>query len=214
MSNELVPANLGGEMEKFDFDSVASNSSTYLARLQLFGSKSDACAEGRINIGHWGLVSDDVITDVGKEVDVAIISWRPKALRTGGDDLIIEYDQKSDVFQQIIEDSSVKDSGCMYGPEFLVYVPSQKAFATYFMSSKTARRESKKMKPLMRKAATLKCRLIETARFKWHGPVIVPCSTPLEMPSLDDLKTQIEAFQNPPKDDREVAEEDSSGREH
>lgn len=213
MSNELVPADLGGQMQEYDFDTVASNSSTYLSRLQLFGSKSDACAEGRINIGHWGLVSDDVITDCGKEVDVAIIAWRPKAIRTS-EDLIIEYDQKSEEFQQIVVDSAVKDSGCMYGPEFLVYVPSQNAFATLFMSSKTARRESKKMKPLMRKAATLKCRLIKTARYSWHGPVIVPCSTPLEMPPLEDLKKQVELFQNPPKDDREKAEEDSSDREH
>ena len=97
----------------------------------------------------------------------------------------------------------------MYGPEFLVWIPSQGVFATYFMSSKTARREAKKMEPLLGKAATFRCKLIDSGRFKWHGPVVVPCSSPLEVPALDAIKGEVEKFQNPPKSDIEIADDAS-----
>jgi hypothetical protein len=212
MGNELVPQNLvEGELLNQDFDDITSSGIVYLQRLQLFGSKSDACAEGRIGIGHWGLVNDDVITDLGDEADIVLLAYRPKALDTGGEVIITDYDVQSETFNRIREESFVKDSGCMYGPEFLVYVPSQDAFATYFASSKTARREAKKFRPLLGQAATVKSRLIEKGKYKWHGPVILPCSTPMTMPGMEIIKSQIEKFANPPKDEVEVAPEDGEG---
>ncbi len=212
MSSELIPKELtGGPLAKHDFNDVVAGRG-YLQRLQLFGSKSDACAEGRIGIGHWGVVGDDVITDLGEELDLVILSWRPKALQIDGDSIVTEHDPTSDLYKKIRELSGVKDSGCMYGPEFLVWIPSQNVFATSFFSSKTARREAKKIGPLVGKAATFKCRLIETVRYKWHGPVVVPCSTPLDIPSIEVIKEEIDKFQDPPKSDVEIVD-DSDGQD-
>lgn len=210
---ELVACNVP-EDALVNFDAVTANAATYLQRLQLFGSKSDACAEGKIGIGHWGLVNDDQITDLGVATDVIFLGFRAKALDTSGDTVINNHDAQSEVFAAIREKSEERDSGCMYGPEFLVYVPSEALFATYFASSKTARREAKKIRPLFGCAATLKCRLIEKGKYKWHGPVVLTCSAALDLPDPKIAKAQIDKFNNPPESDVEVVDETSdTGRE-
>ncbi len=210
----LVPQDIvGGELTpEGTFDSIVSGGD-YLPALRLFGSKSDACAEGKIGIGHYGLVRDDVITDLGPEIDVVIISWRPKAVRTG-DDFLIDYHPEiingqitNLIFKQIVDSAGKKDSGCMYGPEYLVWIPSANTFALLHMNSKTNRREARNMKPLHGKAATLKCRLIEQGKYKWHGIVTIGCSAALEMPPEDEVREQWAKFQNPPRNEVEVADE-------
>lgn len=210
--NQLIPTNAMDDKELVNFDSVTSNKTSYLPRLQLFGSKSDACAEGKIGIGRWGLVNDDVITDLGVSTDVIILAFRPKALDTSSDTVINNHDADSEIYATIREKSREKDSGCMYGPEFLVFVPSEDVFATYFASSATARREAKKLRVLIGCGVTLKCHLIEKGRFKWHGPIVLPCSAPLDVPDLTIVEVQKEKFRNPPVSDVEVADE-TDGRE-
>ncbi|HDZ14088.1 hypothetical protein LCGC14_0646460 [marine sediment metagenome] len=207
--NQLIPKDIVSGDLSTNFDDIVA-SGDYLGRLQLFGSKSDAVAEGSISAAHYGLVKDDEITDLGEEIDVILVGWRPKALDTSGDSLIIDHDANSSVFAEIKERSGIRDSGCMYGPEFLVWLPEQAVFATYYMSSKTARREAKKVLPLVGKAATFKCHLIETAKYKWHGPLVFPCSAPMVALSEDKVRAEWAKFINPPKSDVEVAEDKST----
>jgi len=213
--NDLIPKDVtGGEL--VDFDAVTASGTAYLMRLQLFGSKSDACAEGKINMGHWGLVDDDTIIDLGKEVDLIILAYRAKALQIDKDGIITDHDARSETFAAIREQSFVKDSGCMFGPEFLVYIPSNETFATYFASSKTARREAKStMAALIGSAATFKCKLIDppSSKYKWHGPVVLPCSTPIELPDMEIITEAIEKFKNPPANEVEIADDDDNKRE-
>ena len=209
--NQLVPQDIVNAQLAESFDSIMS-SEDYLGRLQLFGSKSDAVATGEIPMGHYGLVRDDVITDLGEEIDVIIINRRAKALDTSGDALIIEFDVTSAIFAEIKERSKVKDSGCMYGPEFLIWLPQQEVFVTYYMSSKTARREAKKVVHFAGKAATLKCHLIDSGKYKWHGPLIFQCSVPLAAPPADKIRAEWAKFIDPPKSDVEVAEDTDNTR--
>ena len=216
MSNELVPQELTKPLTTQSFSDVAASlKKAYLARLQLFGSKSDACAKGKIGIGRWGLVLDDNIIDLGPEIDAVFISWRAKALQIATDGVFVDYDPESALYLKIKELSTVKDSGCMYGHEFLLWIPNQNQFVTYHMSSKTARRESKKLEPLLGKAATFRIKLIDppNTRHVWHGPVITGCSTPLEVPPLEEIEERVKVFQNPPKSEVELADNnDDSGR--
>ncbi len=86
----------------------------------------------------------------------------------------------------------------MYGPEFLVYIPSLRRFATYFMSSKTSRRQAPELNALKGRGATLKCKLIETPKYSWHGPVVTVCNTQLSnLPSSEDVEEQLGRFNNP-----------------
>ena len=221
MTQDLVPQDLvnGPLATPGSFDSMVTGGD-YLPRLQLFGSKSDACAEGKIGIGHYGLVKDETITDLGVEIDIAIISWRSKAVQIDGDNVVVDHKPEIDkdgnitnpVFNKIVQLSRVKNSGCMYGPEFLVWIPNARVFAIYHMNSKTARREAKNMEPLLGKAATLKCHLIDNGRYKWHGPIVIPCSAPIEMPSEDKIRSEWTKFQNPPENDIETVEEENENR--
>lgn len=197
--NELISVDATGDMiPQMDDKTLAavSSSGDYLPRLQLFGGNSDACKKGQIPIANYGLVSGkDTILDLGKEVDVLVICGRPKALRIGDDGQIItKFDPNDDEFKKIADDSLVQDSGCMFGPEFLLYVPDMQKFATFFMSSKTARRSAGSVHARLRKAATLKAEFIQTKKYSWHGPVCTPCSTPMTPPSNDDIKMAVTKF--------------------
>jgi len=206
MSNELVPQIEGGSLEEFTATCAGSD---YLPRFKLFGSKSDAVAEGKILPGHWGLDVDGEITDLGPEVELVIVTWRTTAIQTSPD-FVICHDSKSRVYDGIKAMSTVKDSGCMYDPEFLVWIPEVSTFATLHMNSKTARREAKKIGPLIGKAATFKCKLIDPpgSKYKWHGPVVIPCSSPLTVPDAAVVVGEAEKFRNPVAPEPEAAPED------
>jgi len=215
--NELVKIEDLGDLplNKYDdeaFDATAS-ATKFLPRLQLLTSNSAMCKSGEFPTNHYALVRDQKHDDLGKNVDVLLVSWRPKALQTQ-DTIISVFDPKDDEFQRIQERSlNVKDSGCMFGPEFLVWIPQIGEFGTFFMGTKSARREAGAVKALLQKAATLGSQKIETKKFTWFAPQVQACSTPFEMPAKTDLVAAVEQFNNPPKSEIEgVSEEETEER--
>lgn len=221
-NQQLVPQDLtaGPLATPGTFDAIVA-SGDYLSRLQLFGAKTDAVSEGKIEMNHYGLARDQQITDLGLEIDIAIITWRSKAVQSGDDFLVCytpDFDGDDNVtnptFKSIMQKSGIRDSGCMYGPEFLVWVPSVGAFATLHMNSKTSRREAKNLEPLIGKAATLKSRLIDppNSKYKWQGIVAIPCSSPLDMPSDEQIRDEWTKFHNPPESEIEVAKDEGRDR--
>jgi hypothetical protein len=189
-----VPPDAGDEL----FDSM-STSGKYLPYLQMYGSKSEAVGAGKIPMAHYGLVTGkDKITDLGAQIDVIAVAWRPKAMDTSGEDIINTHDHASAEFKRIQEQSEVSDSGCMFGPEFLVWIPSVKKWAGLFMSSKTARREAPAIRERIGKPSTLDTEFIKTKKYAWHGIVCKPCSTPFDLPTDEAKDEQIERFLNPP----------------
>ncbi len=208
MGNELVPnSNCKNELDVFD--TLNDLGDGFLPRLQLFSNKSDAVGEGLISVNHWGIVDGDDIIDIDEKITFGILSVRHKAMCTQGD-VQCSHDPTSDLFKQLVTEAGVKNSGCMYGPEFLLYIPVVEKFVTYFMGSKTARREAKKFKPLMNKPATLTSKNVEKGRYKWRAPVVLPCSEQISLPEMDKVEVEINKFKNPPEDTVEVASEDNS----
>ena len=183
-----------------------TKSGDYLPRIQLMTSASDKCKDGSFPINHYALVKDQAFKDVGDAVDVLVLTWRPKALEIG-EEVISVFDPKHPEFMRIQEKSSQPNSGCMFGPEFLLYIPSQKEFATFFCGSKSARREAPILESLVTKPATLKSRLIDNKKYKWQAPAVVPCSTPFELPTMESIKDVVSKFNNPPVTSVEIAEE-------
>lgn len=212
MPNELVPQlNTSVDLPDSTFQDLTT-SEDWLGRLQLYGNKSNAVAEGKVEANHYGIPEDDGVIDLGNEVNVVILTWRPKALAALEDPIIESFDPNSPTFKDIKDRSGIKDSGCMYGPEFLLWVPSIERFLTFFMSSKTARREARKMEPLLRCAATLKSRIIKQNNFIWAGPVVIACSEPLELPDTNVIQAKADKFLNPPDRTPELAETDDRER--
>jgi hypothetical protein len=211
-----LQAAMGGAVQVFDdtvFDKLAAAS--YLPRLVLGDFNSTPVKERKLVAGDYGFIpSKTVCQDLGDAVDILVLAWQPKAVRFEGSTLKEQStDHNSAVFKQIQIESDISDSGCQWGFEFLVYVPSIKQFATYFMSSKTSRQEARNLKPLMHKPATLKSQLIKGKKNQsWYGPLIFPCSTPFEYPSTEDIQAAAQKFQaKPPASRTEKVE--ASGRE-
>ena len=195
---------------------LVSKSSAFLPRIQLFGGNSGACKEGKIGIGRYGLVkSKEQIIDLGAEVDVLPIAWRPKAMRIAGDNILTVFKPGNPEFGKIMAGSEVQNSGCMFGPEYMLWIPSVHELATFFMSSKTARREAPNLQALLAKKspATLKAKLIKTEKFIWHGPVVTICSTPFDLPDPAELMEEVQKFTTVPETDVETVEPGTATRD-
>lgn len=219
MSNELIPIEDLGQ-SKFGDDknfAVVASGGGYLPRLQLYGANSELVKEGKFHMAHYGLVrSKTNVEDLTGEVAILVLGWRPKAMEIVGDDVNTFYNPQNDEFKRVSMKSEEQNSGCMFGPEYLVYIPAAKAFATFFMSSKTSRREAPAVRALMGKMALLKAKFIKTKQFSWHGPEVTMCSTipdGLDDPEfLLELKDQVQKFQNPPESEKELAPEADRAR--
>jgi hypothetical protein len=168
--------------------STVSSDSSFLPRIQLMTSRSKPCEAGKFPINHFSLVQGQQNTDLGETVDVLPLVYRPKALDTN-ETIIQSYTPASDQFQRIMAKAGEKDSGCMYGPEYLCWIPSQKVFATLFFSSATMRNEAPAMKSRQGKPCTLKPQHIDPpkSKFSWWSTQVLPCSTPFEMPTREAL---------------------------
>lgn len=178
-----------------------STSGSYLPRLQLFGGNSDAVKEGKIPMAHYGLVrSKDQIEDLSGTCHILPICWRSKAMRLTEGNVVSVFNPQHSDFKQIMMDSEEKDSKCLFGPEYLVWLFKERTFATFLMGSKTARREARHLKPLLGRAATLKVKLVSNKNYKWHSPVITPCTSPFpqdSMPAIDKVREEADKFNNP-----------------
>jgi len=211
----LLPAVSMGSDEGFD---DLAKGADFLGRLQLY-SKGKVVGRGLIAPGTWGVPEgDDAITAIGKSVDCIPFARRPKAIDLSDTDAIItNYDMGSDEFNRISDESLKKDSGCMFGPSFLVWERSTSRFLEWFCGTKSTRAESKKIFPFLRLTAedikrrdlqdvdphdpmpfTMNIKFIEKKNFSWHAPVVVPCSTPFTNgPSMKKLIFEMERFLNP-----------------
>lgn len=211
----LPKENLG--VSKFDpkvFEEV-SKASSFLPRVQLYGGNSGIVKKGKFPLNHYGLAkSKDDVADLGEEFDAWVITWRPKAMDVSGQEIISVFDHNDDEFKRIVKMSDVQNSGCMFGPEFLMYLPKIGKFATMFFSSKTMRRMSDEVVEKVGSLVTFTVDIIEKGNFVWPGPLVDTCSTPQPTPPADEMAAEKERFENPPKSEVERDEPaEDGGRE-
>lgn len=213
LANVELPAVKYQGDEKQWLDVVSS--SAFLPYIQLCGGNSNAVKEGKIPVGHYALFrGKDKLESLTSSYDCLPILWRFKAMKFG-ETIISYYNPQSNGFKELVNlADNVPDSNCVYGPEFLLWVPSIKGFATMLFGSKTARRESPVLKDLLetKRSATMRSELVKKGKNSWHAPVISPCSTPFEMPSVEDVMAQAERFANPKESEVETAEAATNGR--
>jgi len=178
----------------------------YLPRIQVVDSNSRVCKKKQAEAGSYAFIkSEDDVIDLSNQFDALIIHVRFTAIDTSGDTPVFCHDKESATYENIVERSGGTDSGCLYGPEFLLYVPSMKAFATFFCASATARRESKNIYKLIKRGATFKTHYIEKGRYSWYGPLVIECSTPMELPDMEEIKKVATEFATDKGNTPEVA---------
>lgn len=202
-----------GAIQKYDA-SIAKglSGSAFLPRLQLMTGNSDKCKKEEFPINKFALISGQKYTDVGAAVNVLVLVWRPKAIDTKSDEMIVAHDVTEPEFERIKQQSKEKDSGCMYGQEFLVYIPEIEQFATFFMGTPTSRREAPNMLALLMKAATLKPEKIVTKRYTYFSPGVTMCTATFALPDKAECLAQIKDFNNPkPVEVKRVEKEPGGG---
>ncbi len=207
---ELIVFDEPGSLQKYD-DSVANKLtvSSFLPRLQLMTGNSEKCKKGEFGVNKFALINGQDHKDVGDSVDVLVLVWRPKAIDSSGDELIVIHDIENPEFERIQQASGEKDSGCMFGQEFLVWISETREFATFFMGTKTSRRESPNLKALLQKAATLKPVEVKNKKYTWYSPSVTKCSTTFDLPSKEECIEQIKEFNNPSVQEIERVEEEA-----
>lgn len=212
MANALIDVNsFGVKTQDEKVFEITGSTGNYLPRLQLMTSSSEKCKAGEFPVNNYALVVGQTFHDLGKEVDTLVIGWRPKAIDMSGDVIISTYDATHADFAKIMEKADIKDSKCMFGHEYLVWVPSKGKFATMFFGSKSARKESPSVKALIGNACTFKSKKIETPKYTWFVPTGNQCNTPFDLPPMEDIKVELDKFMNPPKQEVEKADEPAAG---
>lgn len=203
MSNELINLNELGIPQPNSKELVEFvQSSDYLPQLRVYGSESGVVKEGNFPMGHIGLYySTDKVIDLGTQVDVLVITNRPRtSIMTGGEQPISFFTQGEANFEEVKSKALQKQQGYMVGLEYLLWIPSVEKFAMFFMGNPTLRRESANVLALQGQAATLKIKLIKTKSYTWHGVECFKCDTPFDIPSVETIKETYEKYFANPKD--------------
>lgn len=225
MSEALIPADVYGEISTqvaTDDDFSDLGSSNFLQRIEL-KSKGALIDKGIVRPGHYCVIkSGGEADDLGDSIDVLPLARRPKAIdMSDKEHIVVSYDRKSELFQDIEKRSYTKDSNCQFGASFLVVERTTRKPYELFLGSASNRRETGALSNFLPLTAddikrrrlegeephgplplTLKSKRIENKTKGWSWFVIVPkpCSNPFsksQVPSTDALKEEIAKFLNP-----------------
>lgn len=186
-----------------DFQELAK-SGDYLPSIRLMQLISPLVAQKKASPGNYALVrSKDQATDLGDQIVLFPLAWRPLALNMNGDSVIANFDQKSDTFKKFSEEAAKPgDTGYLSGPQFLLWMPSEKAFVTYHLASISAKRVGEEIRAKMGQAMTLKSNLVQNKKKQnFYVPLITDCSLELEIPDPVVMTGQIVKFKNPKSDE-------------
>lgn len=193
-----------------------SKGSSFLQRIQLY-SGGTAVQKKLIESGNFGIpLSKDEIIDLGDSIDLLVIWRKAKAIdMSDTDNIIVSNDVNSKEFQRIVDMAdNTKDSGCAYGPDYLVFERSTAAFYEYFAGNASGRVESSKIntympvtpdmikngltketEPRFSKPMTLKSKFTEKGRYTWYAPKAEDCLTPFaKLPTEKQINEELTRF--------------------
>jgi hypothetical protein len=231
MAKDLIPAdlleNLPAQMGDDDDFKDLSQSTDFLRRLQLV-SKGKYVDSRKVGPGCYAVILDsENAQDLGDKIDILVLARRPKALDMSDlEQVVVSYDNKSDLFVDIAARSGTKDSGCQYGVSFLVIERSTGSLYEFFCGSISLRKEIpvlsaymaitqeqiearglEKVEPHGPLPLTLGSKNVRKKSYSWFVPVPQKCSTPFtaaQVPNADVIRKEMERFVNPPKDETTV----------
>ena len=210
-----------------------SKSSSFLQRVQLYSKGKSGPSGTLINAGHYGAPrSGDQIDDLTNSIDVLVLARKAKALDMSDTEHIIETnDVNSDEFKRIVERAGTQNSGCAYGPTYLIYERSTRQFYEFFCGNASGRQESSKIntylpvtqamidagltdetEPRFAKPLTLKSKFVKRQNYEWFAPVAEDCLTPIDLPSIEVMRAELEKFNKIESPEVETADETNTSK--
>lgn len=185
----------------------------FLPYISLYGGSSKIVKEGKFTMGHFGLMKNSQLIDLGDNFIGLFCAWRAKAMQMRGK-IKAYFDVDSVGFKDAERRSAGANSGFAYGSECLIYMPDH-GFVAYFLNNPTSRRESPNMLgpiddieetgivPKLR----IRSHLIDDGKNTWHGPSTekYDLDIPIKM-DLTKFQDVIREFNNPKDSVLELAE--------
>lgn len=237
MSKDLIPADVfagvpSNAVAEDSFNDVAT-ATDYLQRLQLI-SKGKYVDSRQAQGGDYAVILDsETCQSLGDTVDLLVLERRHKAIdMSDTNSILVSHDATSELYATIRANSSVKDSGCQYGVEFLVIERSTAKLYAFFFGTKSLRRVLQTMygymplnaeqikarklegvKPHGPIPVTLTSKNIRQKTYSWFVPEFQDCSTPFtqdQIPTPEKIKEERIKFLTPDKD--EVVKDERKGR--
>jgi len=212
MSNELTAFNsVPVSAAALTTEASAPTRSKFPARLQLV-SKGKLVDSGKVRPGHFAIINGEEILDVGNGVDCIPLACLDKALDVSGDEVKVAFGANNELFKDIKARAATPNSGCMFGPVFLVFERSTASFVELFFNNKSGRMEADKLKaccPVSQAAAdelgiesrpaaaaNITSKYIEKERFSWFAPEIVKAEGVSfdKTPTSEELLEQVNRF--------------------
>lgn len=225
-TKDLIPAETLdlATRESGDIEAL-TRTSEFLPQVRVYGSEANVVKEQKFPMGHFGLYfSPEKIVDLGEQFDCLVVDWRPRASIVSGDTPISFFGkfnaeaeegkkwEYSKEFVEVKDRAMAKEKGYLVGLEYLVWIPSVGKFGLFLMGNPTLRRESSNVKALVRKAATLKIKLIKTNQYTWHGCTAFACTTPFDIPEKEMIVDEIVKFRDPKDSAVEFADDEKEGQ--
>ncbi len=158
-------------------------------------------------MAHYGLFkSKTELVDLGLNPVVMFIAWRPKAMDMNGEKPVSFFNPKTPTFDKVktIAKSGVQDNGCMFGPEYLIWIPGH-GYSTLFLGSVTNRNASPAFQAMMPGPdGVFRCGVLgnqfiknEEKKYSWHGMTVNPSSQSIDGPPLESIEPAASQFLNP-----------------
>ena len=229
MGDELVVTKPGDMIaaggSKYATDGTLATVTTagdYLPYIQLMGSSSDLVKQSKFPMGHFAMMKGKDVIDLGDNLDVVILGWRPKAMEFASDGLVVAYNPENPEFIRIRDAALNGKRGFAFGAEYLVYMPDFDVVACYLLGNKSGRLESPNMIACFdQQRETNEYVVVEVksdlAKNKkgdtWHVPCVAPSESALtKMIQPDALAPILEKFNNPKESEVETVEDDGDTR--
>lgn len=175
----------------------------YASRIQLYSKgKTNDSGETVVDAGNFAIVDGDSFNILGKEIDVVPLAVLDKALDCSGETPVVAFGRDNKEYQRIAEQSTVQDSGCMYGPCFLVFERTTSNFYEIFLNNKSGRSEAKRLYPFLPIGAAaakangvkpqpprpclIKSKFIKKGKFTWFAPQVSDSTATFENPPTQE----------------------------
>lgn len=230
MSEELMiptPGQLQVSESKFATSDalVAVSGSSYLPYVILGYGTTKQVQEGKVQLGHYGLVKGASAIDLGTKFQLVCFGWRPRAIDFSNN--VSVFDPNHPEFTRFVSEAKAapkgQASGYAYGAEYLVYVLGDvKELALFMFGNKSLRIASPSLSALLSKqdkegqylVVDVGTTLVDNSNNqKFTAPVITQSESMLtDFPDQGTLAKVLEEFNNPPAITQETVEEDSRER--
>jgi hypothetical protein len=196
MSTTALAA-LGNTVSRYDDDVFGSLTiqGGFLPRLALYSSRSKVCERGLFKANHWGVVSGkDKLDDLGENFNAVPLAYRPMALDLREKKAVAYFDPNSPKFKECTEESTKKDSKCMSGIQFLVYVQGH-GLATYYCASKSAKMLAPMIRKLVNSYVSFGSVTVESGDYVFRAPTVVVSNVQFDLP-IEEIQAKRAEFIN------------------